>query len=252
MDLSGDTENLVCEPGAKAAFCTTHWTVVLAAARPGADGGQQAFAQLYRDYWSPLYAYVRRRGFAPAEAEDIAQNFFIRLLEKHSLSTLEREGGRFRSFLLSCLENYLANEWDRVHARKRGGGQPLLSLNAEETEARFALEKADQQTPESLFEQRWVFTLLEHVMARLRGECIAGGKASFFDEIHLHLQGDHQGPPYADIASRHAMSEGAVKVAVHRLRRRYGQLLRDEIARTVSSPKEVDEELRHLIAVVGR
>lgn len=226
--------------------------MVLAAARPGAHDGQEAFAQLYRDYWPPLYAYVRRRGFGPAEAEDIAQNFFMRLIEKHSLSNLQREGGRFRSFLLSCLENYLANEWDRAHARKRGGGQEMLSLNAGQDEARFAREKPDQQTPEVLFEKSWVLTLLEHVMARLLRESGSGDKAGFFQDVRLHLQGDHQGPPYAEIAARHAMSEAAVKVAVHRLRRRYGELLRNEIARTVSNPKEVDEELRHLIAVVGR
>jgi len=234
------------------AFHTTHWTLVLQAALPGSAQSQAAFATLYVDYWYPLYAYVRRRGLAPFEAEDITQSFFIRLLEKQSLAGLQREGGRFRSFLISCLENYLANEWDRNHAQKRGGGQPPLSLNAKEGETRFAVEDVEQETPESLFEKRWVLTLLEHVLERLRCESAGEGKADFFDEVRLHLQGDRQGPPHADVAARRGMSEGAVKVAVHRLRQRYGQLLREEIARTVSSPAEVDAELRHLIAVVGR
>lgn len=240
------------EPKEASAFLTTHWTVVLEAARPGGVGGQEAFARLYQDYWYPLYAFVRRRGFAPAEAEDVTQDFFTRLIEKQSLSGLQRRGGRFRSFLLSSLENYLANEWDRAHAQKRGSGQTPLSLNAEDGEACFIREQTDGETPESLFEKRWVFTLLDHVLQRLQDECLQEGKDKFFDDVRLHLQGDRQGPPYAEVAARHTLSEGAVKVAVHRLRRRYGQLLRDEIARTVSSPGEVDEELRYLIGVVGR
>lgn len=234
------------------AFLTTHWTVVIEAAHPGAAGALEAFSQLYQDYWYPLYAYVRRRGYLSTEAEDITQNFFLRLLQKRSLAGLQREGGRFRSFLLSALGNFLANEWDRARAQKRGGGTTPIPIEIEDGEVRFARELADQETPESLFEKRWAFTLLEHVMRRLQGECILEGRAAFFDNVRIHLQGERQGPSYAEIASRHGMNEGSVKVAVHRLRQRYGHLLRDEIARTVSSPNEVDEELRYLIRVVGK
>ncbi|HAB15022.1 MAG TPA: sigma-70 family RNA polymerase sigma factor [Verrucomicrobiota bacterium] len=233
------------------AFLTTHWTVVLEAARPGAEASD-AFAQLYQDYWYPLYAYVRRRGHTPEEAEDITQGFFARVLEKHSLASIQRDGGKFRSFLLAGLVNFLANEWDRTQAQKRGGGQKTIPLEVENGEARYVHEPADQVTPESLFERHWAFTLLEHVTQRLQTECVREGKSAFFNDVRVHLQGDRQGPSHADVATRHGMSEGSVKVAVHRLRQRYGRLLREEIARTVSRPDEVDAELRYLIGVVGR
>jgi RNA polymerase sigma-70 factor (ECF subfamily) len=177
------------------AFGTTHWTVVLAAATPevGRSGG--AFAELYVAYWPPLYAYSRRRGFSPAEAEDIIQDFFTRLVSKEALSGLQREGGKFRSFLLRALDNFLANEWDRAQAQKRGGGQRPLSLNVEEGEARFALEAPDAQTPESLFEKRWAFTLLEHVTDQLHDEYAGAGKRELFDQLRGHLPGDRSGPP---------------------------------------------------------
>jgi RNA polymerase sigma-70 factor (ECF subfamily) len=237
---------------ASGSFRTTHWTVVLEAALPDGDAGKEAFAQLYLDYWPPLYAYSRRRGFSPAEAEDIIQDFFTCLVSKESLSGLQREGGKFRSFLLRALANFLANEWDRAQAQKRGGGQRPLSLNAEEGEARFALEAPDAETPESLFEKRWAFTLLEHITEQLRNEFAATNKHELFDQLRSHLQGDRSGPPYATVAAQCGMTEGAVKVAVHRMRHRYGELLREAIVRTVSNPTEVDEELRHLISVVGR
>ena len=233
-------------PSAAQAFRTTHWTVVLQAACPDAPDATAAFAQLYRAYWSPLYAYVRRRGFAPVDAEDITQGFFTRLLEKSSLTNLQREGGRFRSYLLGGLNHFLANEWDRAQAQKRGAGQTPVSLNAEEGETAFLSVQDAGGTPETLFERQWVFALLAQVMRQLQAEATAMGKAAFFEEARPHLQGERSGLPYAEMASRHAMSEGAVKVAVHRLRHRYGELLRAEIARTVSSPAEVDDELRHL------
>jgi RNA polymerase sigma-70 factor (ECF subfamily) len=236
----------------EAAFRTTHWTVVLEAASPDAMSDGAAFADLYLAYWYPLYAYVRRRGFSPAEAEDITQDFFTRLVSKQSLSGLQRDGGKFRSFLLRSLDNFLANEWDRAQAQKRGGGQRPLSLNVEEGEARFALDAPDAETPESLFEKRWAFTLLEHVTGQLREEHTEANKRELFDQLRPHLQGDRSGPAYATVAAQCGMSEGAVKVAVHRMRHRYGELLWQEIARTVSSPAEVDDELRYLISVVGR
>jgi RNA polymerase sigma-70 factor (ECF subfamily) len=239
------------EPTVAGAFRTTHWTVVLEASRADSQHSQEAFASLYLQYWYPLYAYVRRRGYQPAEAEDITQDFFTRLLSHESLAGLQRAGGKFRSFLLKTLENFLANEWDRAHAQKRGGGQPPLSLNVEQGEARFALDAPDADTPASLFEKRWAFTLLERVMARLQTEYVEADKHSLFDQLRSHLQGDRSGPAYAVIAAQCGLSEGAVKVAAHRMRYRYGELLREEIARTVSSSEEVDEELRYLIRVIG-
>ena len=238
-------------PTTSGVFRTTHWTVVLEAALPDGDGGKEAFARLYLDYWPPLYAYVRRRGLSPEEAEDITQDFFTRILEKQSLSGLRREGGRFRSFLLGAMANFLADEWDRAQTQKRGSGRKPLSLDAEDGETRFqALAVASELTPESVFEKQWAKTLLEHVAEQLRADDAKLGKGALFDDLQPHLQSDRAGLPYAEIAARHSTSEGAIKVAVHRLRQRFGQRLREEIARTVSSPTEVDEELRHLIEVM--
>jgi RNA polymerase sigma-70 factor (ECF subfamily) len=195
---------------------------------------------------------VRRRGHPPAGAEHVTQDFFVHLLEKKSLQGLEQAGGRFRSFLLRSLDNFLANEWDRRHAQKRGEGQSLLSLDAADGEGRYSQSLSNGETPESLFERQWVLTLLAKVLEQLHTECEGTGKRGLFEDLRLHLQGDRQGAPYAEIASRHGMTEGAVKVTVHRLRQRYGELLRAEITRTVGSPEEVDEELRHLIALSAR
>lgn len=238
--------------GESSSFHTTHWTIVLQAAGPGADGATDSFAQLYLNYWKPLYAHVRRRGHSAPEAEDITQDFFRSLIEKQRLAGLERAGGKFRSFLLTSLNHFLANHWDRAQAQKRGGGVRWLSLNAEEGESGVSLEAADHETPESLFERQWVSTLLANVLERLRLECEAGGKGPLFADLRLRLQGDTQGPAYAEVAVRHNLSEGAVKVAVHRLRQRYGEMLRKEIARTVGGAEEVEEELRYLAAVASR
>lgn len=238
--------------GEGAAFHTTHWTNVLAAARPGADGGSDSFARLYLSYWKPIYAHVRRRGLSPAEAEDVTQDFFLCLIEKQRLASLEREGGRFRSFLLKSLEHFLYNHWDRERASKRGGGMKPLSLDIAAGESGCELAIPDKATPESLFEQEWVSTLLANVLEQLRLECEASGKGPLFADLRLRLQGQTQGPAYAEVAARHGTSEGSVKVAVHRLRQRYGEILREEIARTVSSPEEVLEELRYLAEVAAR
>lgn len=237
--------------GAVGAFRTTHWTVVLQAARSDEAGSTDAFDQLCRDYWRPLYSYIRRRGLSPAEAEDITQGFFVRLIEKRALANMQREGGRFRSYLLGGLKNFMANEWDRATTQKRGSGQAAISLNAEEGEAIFLSLKDATGTPDVVFEREWVFTLLAQVMSRLQAEEAASGKSPFYQDAKPHLQGERSGLPYAEIAARHAMSEGAVKVAVYRLRQRYGELLRETIARTVSSPAEVEEELRYLLRVMA-
>ena len=232
-----------------AAFRTTHWTVILDAACPDTELSHEAFARIYMDYWYPLYAFVRRRGYLPADAEDITQNFFLHLISKQSLGGMTREGGKFRSFLLRSLENFLANQWDRQQAQKRGAGQPLLSLDVTHGEAMYTARALDRDTPETLYERQWALTLLAKVLDALATECATAAKGGLFADLRMHLQSDRQGAPYAEIAARHGMSEGAVKVAVHRLRHRYGELLREEIARTVGSPDEVDEELRHLITV---
>jgi len=234
-----------------AAFQTTHWTVVLQAAN-GSGSDSSAFATLYSIYWPPLYAFVRRRGLSPAEAEDVIQDFFTHLVSKQALSGLERDGGRFRSFLLRALENFLINEWRRRQAQKRGGGARVLSLDAREAETTVALDSSVGETPESLFEKRWAFTVLELVANQLRAEFEESGKGEMFARLRGCLQGDRSGAAYSEIAAALGMTENAVKVAVHRLRARYGELLRQAIARTVASAAEVDDELRYLIAVVGR
>lgn len=235
----------------RSTFVTTQWTAVLQAAGGDRENSRDAFGRLYSDYWYPLYAYIRRRGYSPTDAEDIAQDFFLHLLSYQALDGLERAGGKFRTFLLRLLDNFLANQWDRRRAQKRGAGQPLLSLDAAEGEARYALEPPEQTTPETLFERHWAFTLLANVLEQLSGECEAAGKTALFADLRPHLQGDRRGAPYAEVAKRHGLGEGAVKMTVLRLRQRYGELLRAEIVRTTGSPGEVDEELRYLMTVAA-
>lgn len=234
-----------------ARFRTTHWSAVLAARDKSSSQAQQALAELCRSYWYPLYAYIRRRGNNPIDAEDLTQGFFERLIEKDFLGDLTPGMGRFRSFLLTALKHFLANEWDRAQTRKRGGGLVIFSIESQEAEERYAFEPVEHLTPETLFEQRWALTVLERVLARLRAEFVAGEKASLFDQLKGFLSSDQSGSSYAEIAARTGLKEGTVKVAVHRLRRRYGELLRAEIAETVHDPGEVEAEIRHLIAVIS-
>jgi RNA polymerase sigma factor (sigma-70 family) len=231
-------------------FTTTHWSVVLEAARPESAGSVQAFARLYRDYWYPLYGYVRRRGRSPHEAEDLTQDFFVTLLERQRLRGMERAGGRFRSFLLKALQNFLANEWDRASARKRGGGVPVLPLDDLDAESRF-LADGSGGSPETDFDRSWAFAVIRHAMDNLAREMEAAGKGNLLQLLRPHLQGDRSGRPHAEVAAELGLSEGAVKVAVHRLRQRYGELLRAEVARTVGTHAEVADELRHLINTVS-
>lgn len=233
-------------------FRTTRWTVVLAAAHSEAPGAEDALAQLCRTYWCPLYAFVRRRGNSPVDAEDLTQGFFERLLEKEYLADLTPGMGRFRSFLLTALNHFLANEWDRAQTRKRGGDRVIVSLDDQDAETRYQFEPVDNVTPETLFEQRWALTVLERVLARLRDEFVASEKAGLFDQLKAFLTADQPACSYGDVAARTGLKEGTVKVAVHRLRRRYGELLRAEIAETVHDPEEVEDEIRHLISVLAR
>ena len=232
-------------------FVTTHWSVVLSAKDQDSFLSAEALETLCRTYWHPLYGYVRRRGYSPADAEDLTQAFFAWLLERNWLAGADQQRGRFRSFLLTSISNFLANEWDKVKTQKRGGGR-IVSLQSDPAESGCIHEPADHLTPEQSFEWRWALTLLDQVMNRLNAEFIQGGKAELFETLKPCLLGERTAQPYAALAAKLAMTEGSVKVAVHRLRQRYRQLLRDEIAQTIAKPKEVEEELRYLFAVLAR
>ncbi len=234
-----------------AVFQTTRWTVVLEAAQQDSASGQAALAALYQTYRYPIYAFIRRSGHLPDEAADITQDFFARLLEKNWLASITREGGRFRSLLLTAVKHFLLNARDYARTQKRGGGQPLLSINDESPERRYQAEPVERVTPELLFERRWALQILEKVLERLRQEYDRTEKADLFQELKIFLSGSAGAVSHAEIAAKYEISVSAVGVAVHRLRRRYGELLRQEIARTVNDPPEVDEEIRHLIALLG-
>ncbi len=230
-------------------FATTHWSVVLAAGHSSAPGAQEALEKLCRTYWYPLYAYVRRKGHSPEDAQDLTQAFFAQLLERHSLRQVRGEG-RFRSFLLSALEHFLAAEWNRAHRQKRGGQFTFISLDEVSPEKRYQLEPVDEMTPEKIYDRRWAMTVLDQALAALRSECRAGGKDDLFAELSPVLCGDKTEAPYAEIGARLVLSEGAVKSAAHRLRERYGELVRHEIAQTVNSPDQLEQELSHLSAAL--
>jgi RNA polymerase sigma factor (sigma-70 family) len=224
---------------------------VLAAGGATSPTTDTALEQLCRTYWYPLYAYVRRRGYGVADAQDLTQGFFARLLEGRSLEAVDRSKGRFRSFLLAALEHFLAKEWRRAKAQKRGGGRIIFSLDDDTAENRYAAEPAHDLTPERIYERRWALTLLEQALARLRQDCLATGKAELFEHLKGAFLCEKSELSYSAIAAQLGMSEGALKVAAHRLRQRYGELLREEIGQTVADPKEIDEEVRCLFAALG-
>jgi RNA polymerase sigma-70 factor (ECF subfamily) len=232
-------------------FATTHWSLVAAARDRAEPGAEEALAALCAAYWYPLYAYVRRRGHGADEAQDLTQEFFARLLEKGFLAQADRGRGHFRSFLLAACDHFLANERDRARAKKRGGGHRLLSLDWADAEGRYRVEPADELTPEKLFQRRWALTLLQEVLGRLRADFAARGKGRLFERLRGTLVGGEGTAPYREIAAELGLSEGAVKVAAHRLRQQYRDLLREEIARTVGAPEQVDEEIRELFAALG-
>jgi RNA polymerase sigma-70 factor (ECF subfamily) len=230
-------------------FDTTQWSVVLAAQDGSPSQARQALATLCEAYWEPLYAFTRRRGYAAEEARDLTQGFFAQLLEKNYLASVRPSAGKLRSFLLVSLKHFLSNELDRAQALKRGGGVEPISLDAEAAESRYQIEAVDHLTPEKVFERRWALTVIDRVMARLRQE--AADKVEHFDQLKVFLTGEEPLTPYRQVAERLRMSEGAVKMAVHRLRHRFGEVLRQEIAETVQGDAEVDLEIRHLLTVVG-
>jgi DNA-directed RNA polymerase specialized sigma24 family protein len=231
-------------------FATTHWSVVLSAGTSNSPEANQALEILCCTYWYPLYAYVRRKGYDASDAQDLTQEFFARLLARNYLSVADRNRGKFRSFLLGSLEHFLAREWTKAHAQKRGGGRPPISLDEAATENRYLHEPAHELTAEKIFERRWATALLDQAMSRLREECLASQKGDLFEKTQNYLSGERGEASYAGLAASLAMSEGAIKVAVHRLRQRYGELVRAEIAQTVTNPEEADEELRYLFAVL--
>ena len=232
-------------------FTTTHWSLVLAAGHGSRPDAATALATLCEAYWYPLYYYVRRRGYRAEEAQDLTQEFFAKLLEKGSLKVADPDRGRFRSFLLASLNHFLAKEWRRASAQKRGGGKPAVSLDAESAETRYRQEPAHNLTPEKAYERRWALLLLEKALSKLRDEYAASGKAGAFARLAAFLGGGERAA-YEKAARELDMTEGAVKVAVHRLRKRCRAILRAEVAQTVADPADVDEELRHLMAAVGQ
>lgn len=209
-----------------------------------------ALETLCQAYWPPIYAFVRRQGHAPHDAQDLTQEFFARLLATDALTGVDRSKGRFRSFLLASLKHFLANEWDKARAQKRGGGHIPLPINASGAESTLAVEPIDTMSADRLFDRRWAVALLGQVMTRLRAEYVANGKEEIFDQLKETLAGERASLPYAEMARRMGTSEGAVKVAAHRLRGRYRELLRAEVAQTIANPGEVEEELRHLFAAL--
>jgi RNA polymerase sigma factor (sigma-70 family) len=238
-------------PSSNAWFVTTHWSVVLSARDPHSSRCLEALERLCRSYWYPLYSYARRTGHSPPDAEDLTQGFFVRLLEKDYLKAAARDKGRFRTFLLTALKRYLANEWDRQHAQKRGGFAPIVSIDQELAESLFAAEPAHNLSPDLLFDRQWAVTLLERTMTQLRTEYAATGRAHLFECLCNCITKDESALPYAEIANRLHLTEAAVKMAVHRLRGRYREILQHEIAQTVSTPEEIEGEIRHLFAAFG-
>ena len=230
-----------------ARFGTTQWSLVLKAGQ----GAQEALLKLCKIYWLPLYAFVRRRGHSVHEAQDLTQTFFVHILENRALGTVAPAKGRFRSFLLVSLKHFLDNEWNKAHAVRRGGRYQFISWDDLKSDDRELLGPADSMTPERLFNRRWALMLLERVMNRLRAECGAARKEALFDKLKDYLTGDAAGKSYREMAAELQMTEGAVKVTVHRLRRRFGELIREQIARTVDRPEEIDDEIRELFAALS-
>jgi RNA polymerase sigma factor (sigma-70 family) len=245
------SQSMTSLPGG-GAFLTTRWTVVLAAGNAQDPHSKQALATLCQTYWRPLYVFVRRRGYSPADAEDLVQEFFERLLERGIVGQADQDRGRFRTFLLSALDHFLVNEWTRQRTLKRGGGLRPVSWDGEGAEECYARELADKETPATAFDRHWAEALLEHALAQLRRQYAATGKAELFEALEPQLSGESPGSSCRELATRLGMSEGALRAAVHRLRRGFGEILRLEVAHTVTSPAEIDDELRYLFALFRR
>lgn len=239
-------------PGGSAAwFTTTHWSIVLTARDGDSSTAFAALDRLCRDYWRPVYAYVRRDGHGPADAQDLTQEFLSRFVHKEWLNHLKDQRGKFRSFLLTFLKHFLSDQRDRAGAIKRGGGATVIPLDELEVEEQGALGLMDALTAEQTFERRWARDVMSRTCTQLRREYIEGGKGELYSCLNDLQPGEHASPSYAEIGARFGLTEGGIKSAVHRLRRRHRALLRAEIARTVGSESEIDDEIQHLISVLG-
>jgi RNA polymerase sigma-70 factor (ECF subfamily) len=250
--MSASESNLCGEVRRAPVFVTTHWSVVQTAARSDTTRAQAALEHLCRIYWYPIYYFVRRRGHPIQDAEDLTQEFFTRLLKKHWLADADQARGRFRSFMMLMLKRFLAVEWRRAHAQKHAGNLHPLPLPLDTAETRYSREPADNHSPEQAFERQWALSLLDTVLRDLGAEYEQDGKGRLFEALKPSLTGSRETQPYAALASALEMSEGAVRVAVHRLRERYRERLKAEVADTVASPADVDDELRHLFRVLAR
>jgi RNA polymerase sigma-70 factor (ECF subfamily) len=249
--MAGPASDPTSTPNPRDVFVTTRWTMVLSAGRKSSPHSERALAELCQTYWYPLYAFVRRQGKTKEDAEDLVQTFFARFLEKNYLEGLAAERGKFRAFLLAALKHFLANEWDRAQAQKRGGGAEHLSLNWQDADERFHLDPPDPTNPERLFDREWALAMLDRVITRLADECARDGKAELFTQAKGFLTVGSAAIPYGEAAQQLGVDEGALRVTVHRLRKRYRELLRDEIAQTLAEPGQVDEELRSLLAALA-
>jgi len=249
MRLSEPPHNIGAAP--QRIFATTHWSVVMAAGENNSEESRSALEKLCDDYWYPIYVYVRRKGYGPDDAQDLTQEFFAQLIAKNHLRLADHRKGRFRSFLLATLHYFLAREWCRAHRQKRGGQYRFVSLDQQVEEEQSGFEPADHDTPEKKFQRQWALTVLKQAMNSLHEECEMAGKPRLFREVKHLLSGESDGASYGSIAERLSMTESALRVAVHRLRQRYGQLLRAEIARTVGSKTEVEAELRCLLQALS-
>jgi len=232
-------------------FVTTSWTQVLAARDAASTESRQALEALCRAYWYPLYALVRRQGFDPEEARDLTQGYFAELLEKGYLDDFDPSLGRFRVFLKASVKHFLSKEREKAQAWKRGGRAAIVSLDIDDGEGRYQHEPVDRMTPEEIYERRWALTILERALGRLRGELVEADREPEFDRLKGFLTGEEPRRPYREVAAELSTTEAAVKTSVHRLRQRFGALLRQEIAETVARPDEVDAEVRHLLGVIA-
>jgi RNA polymerase sigma factor (sigma-70 family) len=235
---------------AQGLFVTTRWSVVLAARDNSCPDAAQALETLCRTYWYPVYAFIRSQGRQPEDAQDLTQEFFARLLAKDVLRVVQPEKGRFRTFLRMALKRFLANEWDRLRAQKRGGGNAHISLDTALAEQRFQSDPGGAQAPDRIYDRRWALALLDEAMARLARECAAAGKTAELQQLKPHLTAEHGALPYAGLAAALHMTEGAARVVVHRLRKRFRELFRAAIADTVSGPEEAESEFREVIQIL--
>jgi len=232
-------------------FATTHWTVVLAAGRRATPQSDRALEELCRTYWFPLYAYVRRSGQSPHDAQDLTQEFFHQLLEKRWLHDADREKGRLRTFLITALKHFMSKEWRRAAAQKRGGDQTAVELDTRFAESHYAAEPGTTLAPDAVFDRQWALTLLDLTLKRLKAEFAEAGKAGDFDVLKPCLMAAHGAIDYATVAAQLGVNAGAARVAVHRLRKRFREIYREEISQTMAEDADLDDEMRHLAAALA-